>query len=57
LKAGNLKSIDIAQELKDILKGKGSVQEELDMMLHAVETLDFEKAIVQLTVTSLTEKL
>jgi PAS domain S-box-containing protein len=55
LKAGDLKAIDMAEELKSILKGKGSVQKELDVMSHAIETLDFEKAIAQLT--SLTEKL
>ena len=55
LKAGNLKAIDMAQDLKVILQGNGSVQEELQMMSDAVEALDFETAIVQLT--SLMEKL
>lgn len=36
----------MAQELTDILKGQGPVQEELNMRSYSVETLDFEKALV-----------
>lgn len=55
LNTGNLKAIDIAEELQVILAARPAIQGELLALLEAAEALDFEKA--QTVLTKLTQKL